>query len=500
MKLKMKALGGLFLFVLTVFSANAQEFSVDISVDRIREDVYILTSDSLQGRRFPGEGREKAARYIANEFHNAGLNPISSLDKSYFQKIPVKKTQRGQTSIKINDKWMGSGWNYSFASKKPFNDSLTLPMKFIGKTKPYMPFGFGDTILHITSKSIAEAMKKIRGVAESNDSRYFAISLPNKEKSTLNLIRNEILVGLKYRYPSGAFGAGTKEPRWLFTYFIDTIGDTKVFLFSDEFTQPLYGQSYAELNKNSEHSGKSKAERNKNLTNLTFKSNFKVETHVGFDENVIGYIEGTDFKDEAIIVCGHYDHLGRQPKGVCYGADDNASGTAGVMELARMCVQAQRNGFEFKRSIVFIAFCAEESGLNGSSFYVENPIFPLEKTALVINMDMIGRSDTPLNKPGYGYFRPIKGEKRNLKKILRSVDEQIDDLNVFFRQSFKEDLMWYMGSDHYPFVKKGIPALVVTTGDHDDYHKPTDTPEKINYQNMANIVKALFVLLTEVAN
>jgi Zn-dependent M28 family amino/carboxypeptidase len=296
------------------------------------------------------------------------------------------------------------------------------------------------------------------------------------------------------------YGMGTKEPSWLYSYLPDSTHDIKVMLISDDLFEKLYDQSYSAAKTNLKRSMKPGVDIEKSITSITLKSNFRIEEILSYDENVIGYIEGTDLKDEFIIICGHYDHLGMQPKGVCLGADDNASGTAGVMELARMCSKAKKNGFEFRRSIVFIAFCAEESGLNGSNYYVENPIFPLEKTALVINMDMIGRSDTPPGKPGYGFFRPIKGNKRQVKKVLRSVDRQMDDLHIFFRQSFKEDLMWYMGSDHYPFVKKGIPALVVTTGDHIDYHTPTDTPDKINFENMVNILKSLFVLITEVSS
>jgi len=479
--------------------ANAQDIVTNVSLHRIKNDVYFLASDSLFGRRFPTKGREQAAAYIASEFKSVGLLPFSTNDHPYFQKIPVKSTKRGITSIQVNGQWFPSCWKYSFAATKFFSDSVTLPIKFIGDMQHDMNFGVGDTILHITSKNLENAMQTIQKISESNQATYFAISLPKQKKFSKRIINQEGRSGTSH-YPSGMFGIGAKESSWLYSYLPDSTYDLKTFLFSDELFLKLYGQKYSAVKKNMKRSQKSLSDKEKIIKSITLKTQFRVEEILQYDENVIGYIEGTDLKDEFIIICGHYDHVGMQPKGVCLGAEDNASGSAGVMELARMCSQAKDNGFEFRRSIVFIAFCAEESGLNGSNFYVDNPIFPLEKTVLVINMDMIGRSDTPPDMPGFGYFRPIKGEKRQVKKVLRTVDRQIDDLHVFFRQSFKEDLMWYMGSDHFPFVKKGVPALVVTTGSHDDYHTPTDTPDKINFENMVNILKSLFVLITEVSS
>ena len=169
-------------------------------------------------------------------------------------------------------------------------------------------------------------------------------------------------------------------------------------MFSDKTLNSIYSQSIKDLNKQAK---KVAGKGNSNAlptAYLTYKTNFYVKTDTLYDKNVIGYIEGTDLKDEVLIVGGHFDHVGRTPDGVCLGADDNASGTAGVMELARMCAQSNSNGFEFRRSVMFVAFAAEESGLNGSMYYVNNPIFPLEKTVMIINMDMIGRSDNKPNK------------------------------------------------------------------------------------------------------
>jgi Zn-dependent M28 family amino/carboxypeptidase len=486
--------------VTTTFLAYSQaDLQINISTKRIINDIFILASDSLEGRKFPSKGREKAAKYIASEFEKVGLRTISDSDEPYFQKIPVKYTDRGSTYLRVDGKWIRSGSKYSFSSSYPFTDSATLPLKFIGSNIYNKPFGGGDTILHITAKNIDQAIVKLRDLSSSTPSEYFAISLLGKKSATAKLITNERFCG-NVQYPKGLFGMGSKDYRWLYNYTPDSSKSIKVFLFSDEIFQSLYGNNLKAVNKSLSRSVVSNHYKEQALSNLTFKTKFYVNEVHTFDDNVIGYIEGSDLRDEVVIICAHYDHLGKSASGIYYGADDNASGTAGVMELARMCAQAQENGFKFRRSIVFIAFGAEETGLNGSIYYANNPVFPLENTVMVINMDMIGRSDNSQKEPGYVNTWILRGHKKEMKKVLRSIDKQIDDVNFYRKKKFPERFMWYFGSDHYPFVRKGIPALVVNTGTHDDYHKVTDTPEKINYKNITNILKGLFVVLVEVAN
>jgi hypothetical protein len=198
--------------------------------------------------------------------------------------------------------------------------------------------------------------------------------------------------------------------------------------------------------------------------------------------NVIGMLEGSDplLKNEAIVIGAHYDHLGRGGEGsgslaprsgdIHYGADDNASGTAGVLELARL-FNAQRP--RPKRTIVFMAFGGEEEGLLGSNYYVNHPLLPLAKTIAMINMDMIGRmKDRKLVIGGVGTAK----EWRDLTA----------DPEKHFELTLNED--GFGPSDHSSFYAKQIPVLFFWTGTHNDYHKPSDTFEKINYDDEARIL------------
>lgn len=215
--------------------------------------------------------------------------------------------------------------------------------------------------------------------------------------------------------------------------------------------------------------------------------------------NAIGILEGTDpvLKNEAIVIGAHYDHLGKGGMGsltansteIHHGADDNASGTSALIELARQFAQAKNN----KRTIIFIAFGGEEEGLLGSKYYVNNPVFPIEKTVAMINMDMVGRlNDNKLTIGGIGTASEWKQlvEGKNPYKEFNSVSPNgtyAHGVVPTFILQLNED--GFGPSDHSSFYGKQIPVLFFFTGTHLDYHKPSDTAEKINYEGLSSITK-----------
>ena len=222
--------------------------------------------------------------------------------------------------------------------------------------------------------------------------------------------------------------------------------------------------------------------------------------------NVIGVLEGRDatLKNEAIVIGAHYDHLGRGGEGslaasstdIHHGADDNASGTAAVIELAKAFAKEKKN----KRTIIFIAFSGEEEGLFGSKYYVNNPTFPIEKTVAMINLDMVGRlNENKLSIGGVGTATEWKSliETKNITQTgLRSLTSltnipsaTVKDLNVsgnYFSLQLNED--GFGPSDHSSFYTVKVPVLFFFTGAHVDYHKPSDTAEKINYAGEVKII------------
>ena len=222
-------------------------------------------------------------------------------------------------------------------------------------------------------------------------------------------------------------------------------------------------------------------------------------------ENVVGWIEGTDKKDEYIIITAHYDHEGIINNKIYYGADDNASGTSSVLEIAKAFMEAKKAGFAPRRSIVFMLLTAEEVGLLGSQYYVDfEPLFPLKQTIVNLNTDMIGRIDEkylPLKQTDYVY---LIGSDR-LSKDLYQLQERVNknSLNLILDYTYNDPNhpeQLYRRSDHYNFAKRDIPIVFYFSGLHEDYHQPTDTPDKIHYPKMTKIAQLIFLTAWEIAN
>jgi Zn-dependent M28 family amino/carboxypeptidase len=220
--------------------------------------------------------------------------------------------------------------------------------------------------------------------------------------------------------------------------------------------------------------------------------------------NVLGVLEGSDKKDEYVFITAHYDHLGIRNNVIYYGADDDGSGTVSVLELAAAFVKAKAAGKGPRRSIVFMTVSGEEKGLWGSEYYSEHPIFPIEKTTVDLNIDMIGRID-PNRKTGdsTNYVYVVGDDKlsSDLKPISEGVNKKYSKLELDYKFNDPKDPMRiYYRSDHYNFARKGVPIIFYFDGIHIDYHQPSDTPDKINYDIMEKRARFVFYTAWEMAN
>ena len=227
-----------------------------------------------------------------------------------------------------------------------------------------------------------------------------------------------------------------------------------------------------------------------------FKSNQTIR-----GENVLGYIEGTDLKDELIIITAHYDHLGKHDSLIFNGADDDASGVAGAMEIAEAFMIAKKEGYGPRRSILIMPVSGEEKGLLGSEYYTDNPIYPLENTIANLNIDMIGRLDDWHDNGNYVYL--IGSDRLSLE--LHNLNEEINakyiGLGLDYRFNDEEDPnRYYYRSDHYNFAKNNIPVIFYFNGIHEDYHRPSDTIEKLDFNKIETITKLIFLTAWELAN
>lgn len=219
-------------------------------------------------------------------------------------------------------------------------------------------------------------------------------------------------------------------------------------------------------------------------------------------QNVIAYIEGSVYPDEFLVISAHSDHEGLINGNIHNGADDNASGTSAILEIAEAFKLAEKNGYYPKRSIVFLHVTAEENGLYGSRFYTENPIFPLESTVANLNTDMIGRVDKKhIDNANYVYLIGSNRISTELDFIAQKANNEFTHLELDYTYNATNDPnRYYYRSDHYNFAAQGIPVIFFFNGEHQDYHKHTDTVDKINFKVLKKRTELIFATAWYIAN
>jgi hypothetical protein len=252
------------------------------------------------------------------------------------------------------------------------------------------------------------------------------------------------------------------------------------------------GKTLEEITGEVEKSGKSQI--------FTLKTSAEIHGNVIYQKtevsNILGIIEGSEFKDEYIVLSAHHDHVGIINGEIYNGADDNASGVSSVLEIARLIAKAKKDGNGPRRSVVVLFPAAEELGLIGSNYYVNNPVFPLSDTKACINVDMVGRIDDKHKSTDGGYIYIVNDEKTNgnlLSTVEKSNGDSIvintEDLNSLFSRS-----------DHYNFARHNIPAVLLTSGLHSDYHTPRDEVKLIDFGAMWKRSRFIFALIWNLSN
>ncbi len=504
-----KILSLLFLFVLPLNAfAQARAETPQPTVDRLRVDIAFLASDQLDGRRTGTDGAKKAASYIASEFKRLRLDPGAA---DYMQSFPYvagvelgtgnamslkTSTVQAPVPLGVRDDWLPLG----FSSNGRFENS---PLVFAG-------YGITAADLKYDDYSGVDAKDKIvlalAGTPDGDnphgqfgryaDVRWKAIAAKDKGADALLVIvsednfKDDRLTTLRYDNMAGEAGLP-----------VAVISRQAAFrILQRTFETPSVPQSWNELSKRIMNVGSNPPSVSVSVKEATLSMNVNVMRRDAPAANIVGILEGSDavLRNEAIVIGAHYDHLGRGGEGslapregeIHHGADDNASGVAGMLELARLF--SRRDGRPM-RTIVFIAFGGEEEGLIGSNYYVNHPVVPLAQTVAMINMDMIGRlKDDKLIIGGVGTSTQWRGMLTSANNSNRTVAEGSGNTPTIVRPANWFDVTLnedgYGPSDHSSFYAKQVPVLFFWTGTHDDYHKPTDTADRINYDGEARIL------------
>ena len=470
--------------------------AASITADDMKKHLYTIASKEMEGRDTPSPGLEKAANYIENYFKSIGLLPGNK--GSYRQQYPLYRDSALGSSIKVN----GSSFEV-FKDFQPASNNFSADMRFSevvfagygivdDKRDDYKNLDVAGKLVLILDGTPADykSATPVRGQAPPPSSSFGKTSTASKKGAAALLV-------VYSNFPRRVTPMNTN---WSMRGGYMAKQSPFTFNISPDIASTIMGED----GKNIFDKAKAGSLVSKTYT-TEIDLGYSKSSKVTYVSNVIGMIEGTDKKDEYVFLTSHYDHVGKRDTVIYYGADDDGSGTTGILELAEAFAKAKAAGKGPRRSIVFMTVSGEEKGLWGSEYYSNHPVYPLEKTTVDLNIDMIGRTATEYlkDKDSTNYVFIIGDDK--LSSDLAPITDQVNKTYVKMKLDRKyndpnDPNRFYFRSDHYNFAEKGVPIIFYFNGVHADYHKPTDTPDKINYPMMAKRAQLVFFTAWEMAN
>ena len=507
-------------FLLSI-SAVAQSPVDLIQTSNIKAEMVFLSSDAMAGRKTGSHEAEIAANYIASEFLRFGLKPMGD-GGTYFQNFNLVSAWPDAPHMALTARRNGVEKSYRFDRDFDISDVLqsdnsataTGPLVFLGygvNAPEYEYNDFSGINLH---GKIALVLNHEPQESDPN-SRF---------KGAWNTIHGYDVYKYEQVRKAGAAGlliVKDGRPSHWPPDRPDAPHDwstpTALIAFpSGTWDLPIFEVTKATADELLSHSGKTIAILQKRIdqsfkpqsfvvpgVQITMKKALK-DRKVIRARNVIGLLEGADpkLKDEYVVISGHYDHMGIVQGRIYRGADDNASGTIGVLESARAYTQGKVRP---KRSVMFIALDAEEAAMLGSEHFVENPVLPLDKAVADLNMDSIGRDEETRN------WKVTPEQTHNSVNLvgtlynpdLRQMIEksnQLIGLQLDFKTDTSDREEWFDRSDQIIFATKSVPMVLFTTGEHRDYHTEQDTADRINYPKLEKIIRLVFLTSLDVAN
>ncbi len=461
---------------------SGDEFAKTITQKDLKTHLSILASDEYEGRETAMPGQKKAAKYIANYFEKIGLQK-GYYDTSYFQNFPVDVKDPTKIAITVGGK------------KMTFLNDFFYMGSFVD-----------------TSYTDLEVVYVNYGVIGENYSDYAGLNVKGKA------------VLLKEGMPKGVEVKGDWDNWRKKLKVAKDNGAVAVFTINQHFDERVNRIRSFIANPRMQLHNKGQKDKIKTLPNIFISPetaqnffNVSVDSKKGqltpkiqllleinqvlSSSNVLGYIEGTDKKEELVVITAHYDHLGYDAGEICNGADDDGSGTVAVLELAQAFIKAKKAGKGTRRSILFMTVSGEEKGLLGSEYYTENPVYKLKNTICDLNIDMIGRIDDQHLTNNYVYLIGADKISSDLHDISEKANTEKIQLELDYTFNREDDPnRFYYRSDHYNFAEKGIPVIFYFSGTHEDYHKPTDDVEKIDFEKIEKTTKLVFYTAWKIAN
>jgi hypothetical protein len=535
-------------------SPAAQQRAPDIDSikgEEMRADLSFLASDAMRGRLTDTPENRLAAEWIAARFERLGLKPAGD-DGSYYQNFTLATaTGMGESRLAVgsgSDRAALTAGEDFYPLRFSASADATGELVFAGFGILSPGRGHDDYRGGVKGKIVVaiehepgerDPESPFDGIVTSQDSDQLWKTLAAQEKGAagilfVNDVHNHMAAADASRPPGereaqagrgrgrSAFERSARNqwpaqqpriPRYMLGSWVERVRIPAVQIAPAVAERLLQqnGRTLMALSKGSESAG--------GTAPIPLGISADLATSVPRktvpDRNVVALLEGADpkLREELVIVCAHFDHDGVAGDNVMNGADDDGSGTVGVMEIAEAFALAAKNGQRPRRSILFAAWNSEERGLFGAWAYTEKPLRPLQQTVAVLNMDMIGRNEE-VPEAGAGRFRGLDAQtaesnsnavniigttrSASLKEVVERANQGID---LTLRLRYDNNASQLMRrSDHWPFLNRGVPAVWVHTGLHPDYHTPNDDADRINYPKMEKIVRMVYQAAWDLAS
>lgn len=472
----------------------AYKYAQLIDEDDLQQIVFSLASDSMLGRNTASEGQKRAESYIVEKFKELEIGPGNG--DSYLQEFSVVNTRFLDLELSIGSQRVNNDDVFSIKGVKGSElDCEKIVFAGFGiNSVDYNDYEGvetkGKAVFILEKEPINDDGKSwVNGKSSSDWGKDFKLKV-----NAAKLAEARILFIVLNDFKSDK----SKYEYWL-NYSPMSLADNE----EEKFFPIVYidKSAFEDIFNMSEKKLKNHIDKiNKKGIPRSFEIDKKVWLDIhGHDKpmissNILAAIPGSDLKEEWIIITAHYDHLGVSDDLIYNGADDNASGTTAVLEIAEAFKVAANDGYRPRRSILFMLVSGEEKGLLGSKYYTQHPVYPFDKTMVNLNIDMVGRRDEN-HKESNNYLYLIGADKlsKELHEISENANETYSKIEIDYTYNSEDDPnRFYYRSDQYNFAKNNIPVIFYFSGTHEDYHKPTDTADKIEIDALQKRTQLVF--------
>ena len=474
---------------------QAAKYAKTITSKELSEHLYTYASDEFEGRETGEAGQKKAVEYLKKEYQALKIpSPISKND--YFQEVALTKAGTPDIDLSVNNKNFEYVKDFVSVANGENGTVSANEVVFVGygiDSEKYSNYGGID---------VKDKIVLIKSGEPKTGDNYTISGSGDKSKWST---RQQYSAKRKVAIEKGAKAILFYSPD-IYSMVANNFGKAsgRMSLKSDSNK----GKKMYYFFVNSSLAKTILSDIDTDVTSKVIKTpiNFKYQEKSKdiSSENVVAFIKGSEKPDEILVISAHLDHEGVKNGKVYNGADDDGSGTVALLEIAEAFQMAARNGHKPKRSILFLHVTGEEKGLLGSKYYTDiDPIFPLENTIANLNIDMIGRSDPKRKEGDRNYIYLIGSDK--LSTELHNISEEVNKkyANVELDYKFNDENdpnRFYYRSDHYNFAKNNVPVIFYFNGTHADYHQPSDTPDKIEYDLLENRTRLIFHTAWELVN